>query len=129
MGSSKRVRKMDQNLDLQLACFETEDRVVAYLDKLPPWMALAIALNVELTLAVLWGREQQKMIRHRDPREVVAISPSHLDELEAKLATLPCGLRSDPAAEQHIFGLFPPLPPDRAWWLAHRVVTWAEAQT
>jgi hypothetical protein len=129
MGSSKRVRKTDHDMDLQFACFAAEDRAVSYLGKLPPWTAFAIALNVERSLATRWEEEQREMIRCRDPRKVFAILPEDFRGLEGRLATLPCGLRSDPAIEQHVLGLFRHLPPDRAWWLAHRIVTWTEAQT
>lgn len=112
-------------MDEVFARLEAEDRAVVYLGKFPPQVALATALSVELSLATSWEEEQREMIRQRDPREVVQIFASDMEELNAALAEIPPGVQSDAAAEQHVFDLLADFPPDRAWRVAHKVAKWA----
>jgi hypothetical protein len=62
------------------------------------------------------------MIRRRDcSREVFVITPKDLLGVKSALAAMPPGIASDVAAERHVIGLLNQLPPDRAWWTAHKV--------
>src|ERR1035437_3581160 len=111
-------------LDEVLARLEAEDRAVVYLGKLPPQVALATALSVELSLATSWEEEQNE--RFLQPREVVGIMPSDMQQLNAALDKIPPNIRSEAAAEQHVFDLLMDFPPDHAWWIAHKIAKWAE---
>src|ERR1035437_3553711 len=110
-------------LDEVFARLEAEDRAVVYLGKLPPQVALATALSVELSLATSWEEEQNE--RFLQPREVVGIMPSDMQQLNAALDKIPPNIRSEAAAEQHVFDLLADFPPDRAWRVAHKVAKWA----
>ena len=120
MKRSRQSHKMDE----VLACFEAEDRAVACLWELPPSIALATALSVELLLAIRWEEEQREMIRRGDPREVARIIPEDMRKLHAALAAIPPGV-IDGAALQRAIGVLADLPPDCAWWTAHKVARWA----
>ena len=111
-------------LDEVFARLEAEDRAVVYLGKLPPQVALATALSVELSLATSWEEEQNERILQ--PREVVQIMPSDMQQLNAALDKISPNIRSDAAAEQHVIDLLVDFPPDWAWWIAHKVAKWAE---
>ena len=65
MRRSKQSRKMDE----LFARFDAEDRALAYLSKFTAEVALATALSVEQSLAIIWEDEQREMIRRDDPRE------------------------------------------------------------
>jgi hypothetical protein len=122
MRHSKQSRQMDE----VFARLEAEDRAVVYLGKFPPQVALATALSVELSLATSWEEEQNERIRQRDPRDAVQIMPSDMQQLNAALDKIPPNIRSDAVAEQHVIDLLADFPPDRAWWIAHKVAKWAE---
>ena len=121
MRRSRQSRKMDE----LFARLEAEDRAVEYLGELPPKVALATALSVELLLAIRWEEEQCEMIRRGDPGEVVRITPDDMRMLHTALAAIPPGV-TDGAAQQRVIGLLAGLPPDRAWWIAHIVAKWAD---
>ena len=120
MKHSSKLRQMDE----VFARLAAEDRAVVHLGKFPPQVALATALSVELSLATSWEEEQREMIRQHDPREVVQIFTSDMEELNAALAEIPPGVQSDAAAEQYVFDLLADFPPDRAWRVAHKVAKW-----
>jgi hypothetical protein len=122
MRHSRKSRQMEE----VFARLEAEDRAVVYLGKFPPQVALATALSVELSLATSWEEEQNERIRQRDPREVVQILPSDMQQLNAALEKIPPHIRSDAAAEQHVIDLLADFPPDWAWWIAHKAAKWAE---
>ena len=52
----------------RLARLDAEDRAVAYLETLPPMIALATALVAEASLAERWSAEYQEMGRMGDLR-------------------------------------------------------------
>jgi hypothetical protein len=120
MRHSRKSRQMDE----VFARLEAEDRAVVYLGKFPPQVALATALSVEWSLATSWEEEQNERILQ--PREVVGIMPSDMQQLNAALDKIPPNIRSEAAAEQHVFDLLMDFPPDRAWWIAHKIAKWAE---
>jgi hypothetical protein len=120
MRHSRKSRQMDE----VFARLEAEDRAVVYLGKFPPQVALATALSVELSLATSWEEEQNE--RFLQPREVVGIMPSDMQQLNAALGKIPPNIRSEAAAEQHVFDLLMDFPPDRAWWIVHKIAKWAE---
>lgn len=122
MKHSNKLRQMDE----VFARLAAEDRAVVHLGKFPPQVALATALSVELSLATSWEEEQNERIRQRDPRDVVQIMPSDMQQLNAALDKIPPNIRSDAAAEQHVIDLLVDFPPDWAWWIAHKVAKWAE---
>jgi hypothetical protein len=121
MSHSRKSRQMDE----VFARLEAEDRAVVYLGKFPPQVALATALSVESSLATRWEEEQNERIRQRDPRDVVQIMPSDMQQLNHALDKIPPNIRSDAAAEQHVIDLLVDFPPDRAWWIAHKVAKWS----
>ena len=49
-------------------------------------------------------------------------------ELDAALARVPQGVYPDAAAERHLLQILKDLPPDRAWWVSHKVVRYQAAQ-
>ena len=102
---------------------------VAYLHKFDPAVAFATACSVERTLGIKWEAEQEEMRRRRDPRKVMEISSTRVRELNVALARLPQGVHPDPAAERHLLQIFEGLPPDRAWWVSHRVVRYQGSPT
>jgi hypothetical protein len=110
-------------MDEVFARLEAEDRAVVYLGKFPPQVALATALSVELSLATSWEEEQNK--RFLQPREVVPIMPSDMQQLNAALDKIPPNIHSDAVAEQHVINLLADFSPDWAWWIAHKVAKWA----
>jgi hypothetical protein len=99
-----------------------EDRIFEYLahKKWSPETSITIATRVEFFLAVLGEDEQEDMRRRRDPREVVQISLSNMREVRRAFGGTAPG-NSDAAAEQHVIDLLSKFPPDRAWWIAHKV--------
>jgi hypothetical protein len=107
-----------------LASAVAEDRAVVFLGKFPWPIAHAIALRVELSLALKWKREQDEMLRRRDPRKVFQIFAEDFQKLHRALAEIPPAGWSTGAEEENILDLFAALPSDRAWWTARRVVTW-----
>jgi hypothetical protein len=104
-------RKMDEIF----ARLDAEDRIVKYLSKFPPEVALATALRVEVSLATRWEERQN------DPREVVQIYATDFKEVNAAIAKIPPGIQSDDAAEQHVIRILADFPPDWAWWIARKV--------
>jgi hypothetical protein len=124
----RKSRQSQARERLLLAAMRAEDAAVAYLHKLDPAVALATACSVEQTLAIEWETEQEEMRRRRDPREVMCISRTRVRELDVALASLPHGVRPNPAAERHLLRIAKDLPPDRAWWVAHLVVRYQNAQ-
>ena len=79
-------------------------------------------------LGIKWEAEQEKMRRRRDPRKVMEISSTRVRELNVALARLPQGVHPDIAAERHLLQIVKDLPPDRAWWVSHKVVRYQDAQ-
>ena len=110
------------------ASLRAEDAAVAYLHEFDPAVAFATACSVEQALAIDWEAEQEKMRRRRDPRKVMEISSTRVRELNVALARLPQGVHPDIAAERHLLQIVKDLPPDRAWWVAHKVVRYQAAQ-
>jgi hypothetical protein len=83
---------------------------------------------VEQALAIDWEAEQEKMRRRRDPRKVMEISSTRVRELNVALARLPQGVYPVSVAEHHLLQIVKDLPPDRAWWVSHRVVRYQDVQ-
>ena len=125
---SKKTRQSQQRERLWRASLRAEDDAVAYLHEFDPAAAFATACSVEQALAIDWEAEQEKMRRRRDPRKVMEISSTRVRELNVALARLPQGVHSDPAAERHLLQILKDLPPDRAWWVSHKVVRYQDAQ-
>jgi hypothetical protein len=125
MRRSKKFRERDK---LLCAAMRAEDDAVRYLDKFTPEVASVVARNVEMTLANRWEAEQAEMIRRGDPREVAAITEKHKQELDYAMARIPRNARSDAAAEQHVIQLLRKLPPDDAWWAAHKAANYLEGE-
>jgi len=124
-------KKTDQSQERERlwgASLRAEDDAVAYLYEFDPAVAFATACVVERALAIEWETEQEEMRRRRDPRKVMEISSTRVRELDAVLASLPQGVRPDPAAEQQLLQILKGLPPDRAWWIARTVVRYQNGQ-
>jgi hypothetical protein len=110
------------------ASLRAEDEAVEYLHVFDPAVAFATACGVERTLAIKWEAEQEEMRRRRDPRKVMEISSTRVRQLDAALASLPQGVHPDMAAEQQLLQILKDLPPDRAWWVARKVVRYQKVQ-
>ena len=119
-------RRRSKQVELLYAAARAEDEAVACVHELDPAVALATACSVEQTLAIIWEAEQEEMRRRRDPRKVMCISRTRVRELDVALASLPHGVHPDPAAERYLLQIMKDLPPDRAWWVAHLVVRYAQ---
>src|SRR4029077_12029890 len=124
----KKAHQSQQRERLWHASLRAEDAAVAYLHEFDPAVAFATACIVERTLAIEWEAEQEEMRRRRDPREVMCIRATRLRELDLKLDRLPEGVHPDAAAERHLLHMLKDLPPDRAWWVSHKVVRYQDAQ-
>jgi hypothetical protein len=101
---------------------------IRYLSKFPPEVALVVARNVEMKLAIRWEAEQEEMIRRGDPREVFWMTERDKRNLDHAVAQIPPDIQSDAAAEQYVIRLVANLSPDEAWWVAHRVADFEEAK-
>jgi hypothetical protein len=101
---------------------------IRYLSKFPPEVALVVARNVEMKLAIRWEAEQEEMIRRGDPREVFWMTERDKRNLDHAVARVPPDIQSDAAAEQHVIRLLAKLSPDEAWWVAHLVADFEEAK-
>jgi hypothetical protein len=123
-----KTRRSQQRERLWHASLRAEDAAVEYLHKFDPAVAFATACSVEHTLAIDWEAEQEEMRRRRDPRKVMEISSTRVRQLDAALARLPQGVQPDRAAERQLLQILKGLPPDRAWWVAHTVVRYQDAQ-
>ena len=119
-------RRRSKQEELLYAAMRAEDEAVACVHELDPAVALATACSVEQTLAIKWETEQEEMRRRRDPRKVMCISSTRVRELDVALARLPQGVYPDAAAEHQLLQILKDLPPDRAWWVSHRVVRYAQ---
>jgi hypothetical protein len=117
----KKTHQSQERERLWGASLRAEDDSVAYLHQFDPAVALATACAVERTLAIQWENEQEDMRRRRDPRKVMEIGSMRVRELNVTLARLPQGVHPDPVAERHLLRIVKGLPPDRAWWVSHRV--------
>jgi hypothetical protein len=124
----KKAHQSQQRERLWHASLRAEDDAVEYLHKLDPAVAFATACSVEQALAIDWEAEQEKMRRRRDPRKVMEISSTRVRELNVALARLPQGVIPDIGAEQQLLQILKDLPPDRAWWVSHKVVRYQDAQ-
>jgi hypothetical protein len=58
----------------------------------------------------------------------MCISSTRVRELDAALARVPQGVYLDAAAERHLLHILKDLPPDRAWWISHKVVRYQDVQ-
>jgi len=119
-------RRRSKQEELLYAAMRAEDEAVACVHELDPAVALATACSVEQTLAIKWETEQEEMRRRRDPRKVMCISSTRVRELDVALARLPQGVHPDTAAGHQLLQILKDLPPDRAWWVSHRVVRYAQ---
>jgi hypothetical protein len=124
----KKINQSQQRERLWGASLHAEDQAVSYLHKFDPAVAFATACNVEQTLAIRWEAEQEEMRRRRDPRKVMCISSTRVRELDAALARVSQGVYPDAAAGRHLLHILKDLPPDRAWWVSHRVVRYQDFQ-
>ena len=124
----KKTYQSQQRERLWHASLRAEDDSVAHLHEFDPAVAFATACSVERTLAIEWEAEQEEMRRRRDPRKVMEISSTRVRELNVALARLPQGVHPDIAAEQQLLQILKDLPPDRAWWVSHKVVRYQDAQ-
>ena len=122
----RKSRQSQAQEKLLYAAMRAEDEAVACVHELDPAVALATACSVEQILAIDWEAEQEEIRRRGDPRRVMCISRIRVRELDAALASLPHGVHPDPAAECHLLQIVKDLPPDRAWWVAHLVVRYAQ---
>ena len=124
----KKTHQSQERERLWGVSLRAEDDAIAYLYEFDPAVAFATACGVERTLAIKWEAIQEEMRRRRDPRKVMEISSTRVRELNVALARLPQGVHPDPAAERHLLQILKDLPPDRAWWVSHKVVRYQGAQ-
>jgi hypothetical protein len=114
--------------ELSLAMFRAEDEAVEYLGKYSPEVALAVARNVEEELAIKWKQEQREVMSRGGSRVIFPITEQHLRHLRFALTRIPLGVPSDAVGEEQILALLADLPTDRAWWVAHKVAHYQEAE-
>ena len=124
----RKTRQSQVRERLWHASLRAEDEAVAHLHSFDPAVAFATACSVEQALAIDWEAEQEEMRRRRDPRKVMEISSTRVRELNVALARLPQGVHPDAAAERHLLQILKDLPPDRAWWVSHKVVRYQDVQ-
>jgi hypothetical protein len=124
----RKSRQAQARERLWRASMRAEDDAVAYLHEFEPAVAFATACSVEQALAIRWEAEQEEIRRRRDPRKVMEINSTRVRELNVALARLPQGVHPDIAAERHLLQIVKDLPPDRAWWVSHKVVRYQDAQ-
>ena len=124
----RKSRQSQARERLLLAAMRAEDDAVEYLHKFDPAVAFATACGVEQILAIKWEAEQEEMRRRRDPRKVICISSTRVRELDVALARVPQGVYPDAAAERQLLHILKDLPPDRAWWVSHKVVRYQDVQ-
>ena len=119
-------RRRSKQEELLYAAMRAEDEAVACVHELDPAVALATACSVEQTLAIIWEAEQEEMRRRRDPRKVMCLTDRQRRELRCALASVPHGVHPDPAVERQVLCILKELPPDRARWVSHIVVRYAQ---
>ena len=122
----RRKSRQSQAWELLLAAMHAEDEAVACVHELDLAVALATACSVEQTLAIIWEAEQEEMRRRRDPRKVMCITDRQRRELRCALASVPHGVHPDSTVERQVLCILEELPPDRAWWVSHIVVRYAQ---
>jgi hypothetical protein len=125
MRQSKKSREREK---LLLAAMHAEDDAVMCLSRLDPGVALATARSVEKTLAIRWEAEQKRMIQRDDPREIIPITETHIQNLNFAVAKVPRGVHRDAIAEKQVLHLLGDLPSDQAWWVAHKVARYQQAK-
>jgi len=128
MKADRKKTHQSQRERIWGASMRAEDDSIAHLHQFDPAVAFATACVVERTLAVAWEAEQEEMRRRRDPRKVMEIGSTRVQELDVAIAGLPQGVHPDPAAERHLLQILKDLPPDRAWWIARTVVRYQNGQ-